>query len=263
MERALLFVTGALAAWHLIPFLTTASLLASGALLLIPISAVALAVALVRHHRAQQRCLAAELHEAHASLMHLLAQHLKVACGSHVDRSRRILELCQAIARRLRLSEREVEDLRVAALLQDIANTDVTTRAIQRAARELRRGAVRPPVDSEPALAAALGNALCGALPLLLEATTDQSCNLSAGLLRGGPARPLATRIVHTVRDYDALTAEGPEPLSPLDAVNTLRTDTGDRYYPAVLHALEEAVLSHDGLADRITAVENLLRLGQ
>ena len=71
------------------------------------------------------------------------------------------------VARQMRLSEREIDDIRVAALLQDIDNIEVTARVIHRAVDDLQNSrALESNTFHGGDLIQSLGGALTSALPL-------------------------------------------------------------------------------------------------
>ena len=105
--------------------------------------------------------------------------------------------LSEQVARRMRLSEKEVNDIRVAALLMDMENLEITARVIKKAVGELEDydGAQHTFHGTE--LVQSLGCVLTGAFPLLL--TQSESGELSTDKM------PFGARIIRTVRAFDHL----------------------------------------------------------
>ncbi len=111
-----------------------------------------------------------ELHEAYVGVVDVLAQYLQSGNPRLKDRSHRIAELCQEVAQQMKLSPREVDDIRVAALLHDIENIEVTARVIRKAMGDLtdeQKGAGQHTFHGTE-LVHSLGPVLLGAFPLVL-----------------------------------------------------------------------------------------------
>ena len=68
-----------------------------------------------------------ELREAYVGVVEVLSRYLQSANPHLKDRSLRVAELSQAVAGRIRLSPRQIDDIRVAALLSDIGKIEITT----------------------------------------------------------------------------------------------------------------------------------------
>ncbi len=68
---------------------------------------------------------AAELHEAYVGVVEVLSKYLQGANPLLEARSSRVAELSQRIGRRMHLSAREIDNIRVAALLHDLENIKI------------------------------------------------------------------------------------------------------------------------------------------
>ena len=111
-----------------------------------------------------------ELHEAHIGVVEVLSQYLKSANPKLQDRSNRVAELSRRVAVQLKLSDREIDDIHVAALLQDMENIEITARVIRKAIDDLD-GETRQTEQHTfhgTDLVQSLGPVVAGALPLLL-----------------------------------------------------------------------------------------------
>lgn len=181
---------------------------------------------------------ALEAHEAHVGVVEVLAKYLQSANPVLQDRALKVAQISESVGRKMRLSTKEIDDLRVAALLMDIENIEITARVIRKAVDELEDGAaLEPRTFNGTELVQSLGTTLKGAFPLLLSQTASDpaACDTSNA--------PFGARIIRTVRAYVQLTGNawnGANHLSPRDAIDELRCDVEADYHPAVLHALEE-----------------------
>ncbi|MCA9026415.1 MAG: hypothetical protein KDA86_14505 [Planctomycetaceae bacterium] len=145
--------------------------------------------------------------------------------------------MSEAVAKRMRLSEREIDDIRVAALLMDMENLEITARVIKKAVGELEDYDNAPHTFHGTELVESLGSVLTGAFPLLLT-QTDEPARLQ------GDKVPFGARIIRTVRAYDHLTQNvyGSSVPSAKDVLEEMESDHDADYHPAVLHALEEVI---------------------
>ncbi|MGE0378371.1 MAG: HD-GYP domain-containing protein [Planctomycetaceae bacterium] len=183
---------------------------------------------------------ALEAREAHVGVVEVLARYLQSANPKLQSRALRISTLSEAVARKMRLSEKEIDDIRVAALLMDMENLQITARVIKKAVGELEDYDHSPHTFHGTELVQSLGSVLTGAFPLLLT---------HAGQPNGlaGDRIPFGARIIQTVRAYDHVahgTYTGSAP-SVKDALAELECDHDAEFHPAVLHALEEVLETH------------------
>jgi len=200
-----------------------------------------------------------ELHDAYLGVVEVLAHYLKSASPEKKDHSKRVALLSQAVARRMRLSEREVDDIRVAALLQDINNLEVTAKVIQRAVGDLSKSATHSSYTFHGSdLVQSLGSVLTSAMPLIV----NQSDGLDISFGDEEPSHlvdaPFGTAIIHTVSHFDMLTHDSQD-IGLQEAINIMRSELDADHHPAVLHALEQEVhelTSRDG--DAIADLERL-----
>jgi hypothetical protein len=182
---------------------------------------------------------ALEAHEAHVGVVEVLARYLQSANPHLQHRALRVARIAEKVARRMRLSTKEVDDIRVASLLMDMENIEITARVIRKAVDELKDGGpVEQRTFNGTELVQSLGAALKGAFPLVLCQQTSSKGDC------GGDELPFGVRIIRTVRAYVQLTEDPWEgnDYTPQDAVEELRCDVDADHHPAVLHALQEAV---------------------
>ncbi len=189
----------------------------------------------------------AELHEAYVGVVEVLSKYLQSANPKLEAQSKRIAELSQQVGRRMHLSPREVDDIRVAALLHDLENITITSQVIQKAVSDIEMDAEGSEEHTFHGcdLARSLGSVLTGALPLLL----GQDDSLKSSLLDEEASRatalPIGAEIIRTVRVYDALQQGdwGQLGQTPEDAIDELLNDDQSDYDPKVLQALSAEIL--------------------
>ena len=175
-----------------------------------------------------------------------MARYLQSGSPSVQNRSQRIAELSEQVAVKMKLSDDEVDQIRIAALLQGMQNLEITARAMRRAVGDLGS---HPAKTSEHTfqgtdLAHSLGSKLSSALPLLLgrESTFDE-LQLDSTDERNDAA-PFGSQIIQAASEYDAvITGMYDTPVSnPSQAILRLKNSTQFELHPAVLHAMEKVV---------------------
>jgi len=207
----------------------------------------------------------ADLHDANLGVVEVLAQYLKSSEPVMQDRANRVANLSQAVARQLRLSDQEVDEIRVAAMLKEINHIDVTAQVIHRAFGDLSHDEqVEPHTFQGSDLVESLGTVLASALPLVVS-QPDQL----AAFFDDRPTAdvPFGAAIVHAVYRFDTLMYDADEPLSAVAALKRLESESESEsddgeYHPAVLHALGQVIQDLPSRAvDRVQEVENLVRM--
>ncbi len=197
----------------------------------------------------------AELHDAYVGVVEVLSRYLSNADPKMKDRAQRISELSQKVAVRMKLTADEVDDIRVAALLQDVENVEVTARVIRKAMGSLRGQGEAEHTFHGSDLVQSLGSVLTGALPLILMDRNQLDINVLDEDVSTVDHSPVGARIIRTVRRYDALLHD-PDIAGPKHALQTLRTVLDDEHHPAVVHALEDVVLCAGEMADSMGELE-------
>ena len=187
----------------------------------------------------------AELHDAYVGVVEVLARYLKSADPALNDRSKRVAALSEQIARQMRLAERKVDDIRIAALLQDVQNIEITAKVIHRAVGDLKSNAHEVHTFQGSDLVQSLGSVLSGALPLIIHETVEVDDALDARHEVRNREVPFGALILRAASHFDALVHCAPKSLSPREAVTLLRTNLDGEHHPAVLHALEQLVLTN------------------
>jgi hypothetical protein len=196
-----------------------------------------------------------ELHSAYVGVVEVLAQYLQGGNPRTKTRSARIAELSQLIAEELGVPQKHIDDIRVAALLHELGNVEVTTQVINRAFDRLEVGPARHTFLGTE-LVQSLGSVLEGALPLL----ADQEESLTDGVHDRGARQsglPRGARIIHLARAYDDHThdALGHPREVATEAIRRLRSEQLSDADDEVLDALERVA----GRTARFVSVEPVL----
>ncbi|MGD8451468.1 MAG: HD domain-containing protein [Phycisphaerae bacterium] len=186
-----------------------------------------------------------ELHRAYVGVVEVLSKYLQGG-NLHVKaRSVRVAELSQVIAEELGLPPKQVDDIRVAALLHDLTNLEITTQVLSKAFDALEDKPSRHTFCGTE-LVHSLASVLDGALPLLAgqdDAASDFLTHAQAPPVQT-VLQPMGAQIIRAARAYDdALGAdEVATPEASAVALRRLRAAPQAGYDTIVLDALERAV---------------------
>ncbi len=183
-----------------------------------------------------------EAREAHVGVVEVLARYLQSGNPHLQSRAMRMSELSGKVAKTMRLSEKEVDDIRVATLLMDIENIEITSRVIRKAVGVLEDEKEQNTFAGSE-LVQSLGNVLTSAFPLLLNQVESGEVAQA-----GTGAQPIGARILRTVRAYDDLVQNnwGGTLIDTQEALDELKSDIDAEHHPAVLYALEKVLMSSD-----------------
>lgn len=186
-----------------------------------------------------------ELHDAYVGVVEVMSRYLSSADPALNDRAGKVCALSQKVAARMKLSDKEMDDIRVAALLQDIENIEVTARVIRKAMCDLTHdkasGATEHTFHGSD-LVQSLGSVLTGALPLLFDHGSCLDIDDDGGAVSAPTNSAMGAKVIRTVRSYLTLLSDDPGVTGPRDALAALQDDIDGEHHPAVLHALTQVV---------------------
>jgi hypothetical protein len=201
-----------------------------------------------------------ELHDAYLGVVEVLVRYLNSADPSVKNQAIRVSKLGQRVAARMKLSDTEIDNIRVAALLQDIDSIEVTARVIRKAVGDLASGNNKNYMEKTfngRDLVQSLGSVLTGALPLIV----DQKDCLKTDDVNEEVASPseqtLGAEILHTVRRYLNLLSQNTGRMTSRQAIHALKSDLEWDHHPAVVYALEQETLR----SEKSVSAEELLEL--
>ena len=142
-----------------------------------------------------------EAHEAQVGVVEVLSRYLQSANPVLESRAKRVAALSEQVAKKMRLSAREIDDIRVAALLMDMENIEITARVIRKAVGNLEDDSLKQRTFHGTELVQSLGTVLTGAFPLLLNTTEEAAA-------AEGHSLPFGARIIRTVRAYETMESD-------------------------------------------------------
>lgn len=182
-----------------------------------------------------------ELHVAYVGVVEVLSAYLQSANPKVKARSTRVAELSQGVAEAMRLPRKQIDDIRVGALLFDLGNVEITTQLLNRAVDTLEAKAVRSNTHtfSGVELVHSLGSVLSGAMPLMLNQDDAIRACVAADSGAASGEVPLGAKIIRAARAYDGLVFnESDTSLSPTEALQELGKDISGDFDPDVLSGL-------------------------
>jgi hypothetical protein len=200
-----------------------------------------------------------ELHEAYVGVVEVLSKYLQTGSSKAEARSERLAELSQQVSTQLRLSRKEIDDIRVATLLLDLENIEITSQLLSKAMNTLEANptAMRKHTFLGMDLIHSLGSVLRGAAPLLMNRDPAVRDVLAMQDDAGPEAIPLGAHVIRFVQAYDALTrGDGDRRgITPAQAIERLRTEATTASEREAVQALSQVVLRDAQTAPRPTPV--------
>lgn len=171
-----------------------------------------------------------ELHDAYVGVVEVLTRYLQSGNPKVKTKSVRVGELCQNVAEEMRLSRKQIDDIRVGALLNDLGKVEITSKLISRAVGTLEAQPNRNDKHTFLGmdLVHSLGEVLHGAVPLLSGPDGHAGALDEENAQGKGAEIPLGAKIIRAVGAYDEMTMnESPNArLAPQQAIRELRRDT-------------------------------------
>ncbi|HYW80345.1 MAG TPA: HD domain-containing phosphohydrolase [Thermoguttaceae bacterium] len=205
-----------------------------------------------------------ELHDAYVGVVEVLAQYLQSAKPHVTTRSTRVAELSQQVGVLMKLSPRQIDDIRVAALLHEMGNVEITTKVIRRAVGSLAGEQADDDAHTFQGadLMLSLGSIFSGAVPLLLnqdDAITESRAADQAGERHGVP---LGATIIRAARAYCNLADStlGIAGITPADIVKQFRDDYRSEFDADILDALERVVSQNDRARPKPTQADSVVQ---
>ena len=186
-----------------------------------------------------------EVHDAYVGVVEVLSRYLSSTDPTKNDQATRVSLLSQKVATRMGLPNNEADNIRVAALLQDINHIEITAKVLRKAVGNLQQPSWPNTAEhtfNGSDLVCSLGSVLTGTWPLLLD---HGNCFSQAE--PGEDSHALGASIIRTVKRYVTRVHCEPTTVTPNEAIDALQEDPGnDR---AVMRALEWVVLQSNDAA--------------
>jgi putative nucleotidyltransferase with HDIG domain len=189
-------------------------------------------------HERSQRALD-ELRQAYSGVLEILVKFIDTADRYTEAHSVRVSILSTEIARELSLSEQEIEDIRVAALLHDVGKLDVSIDVIRKAGQldDCEWEQLKRHPEHGASLVQRMGGMLSNAVPIILFHHEQYDGNGYYG--RSGDQIPLGARIIAVADAFDAMTTDRPyqKARQTWEALEIVGKGKGGHFDPQVVDA--------------------------
>jgi len=178
-----------------------------------------------------------EIQEAYQGILELIAKFIDSIDHHTENHSRRVADYSGEIARAMQLSETEIEDVRVGALLHDIGKVEISTDVLRKAAgltademTEMRRH-----VDTGERLVRSMGGILKHVIPMVVYHHERWDGTGYKGLVAG--EIPLGARIIAVADTYDAIVTDRAyrEGRTQQQAMRIIEQASGTQFDPQVV----------------------------
>lgn len=178
--------------------------------------------------------------DARFGVIDILGAYLQSVNPKLRSRSRKVAELSEAIGKQMRLTEAEVDNLRVAAMLVGLEGLEITARVIRKAVGEASEETAGRTVHGSE-LVRSLGGVLTGAFPIAQSVVQADDWRVR----ELGHTAPLGAEIVRAARAFEERLANAGHDasLSVDNILAELQTDDSLALSATVLDALRQAIL--------------------
>jgi putative nucleotidyltransferase with HDIG domain len=178
-----------------------------------------------------------ELEDAYRGILDVMSRLIDSVDRYTENHSRRVAGYAIEVARQLGLSETEIEDVRVGAVLHDIGKVDISPEVLGKAAgltpEEMEE--MRDHVDKGERLVRSAGGILRHVLPMV--AYHHERWDGTGYKALQGEEIPLGARIIAVADTYDAIVTDRAyrKGRTPAEALAVLREGSGSQFDPLVV----------------------------
>lgn len=180
-----------------------------------------------------------DLRQAYSGVLEILVKFIDTADRYTEAHSVRVSILSTEIARELSLSEQEIEDIRVAALLHDVGKLDVSIDVIRKAGKldDEEWEQLKKHPEHGANIVEQMGGMLSNAVPIILFHHEQYNGNGYYG--RKGDQIPLGARIIAVADAFDAMTTDRPyqKARQTWEALEIIEKGKGEHFDPSIVDA--------------------------
>lgn len=204
---------------------------------------------LVGHLHEENEKKVSQLKQAYTGILEILSKYIESSDKYTQGHSVRVSHYATDIAAAMRLPEREVENIKVAALLHDIGKVDISTDIISKAASldSREKDIMATHAERGVQILSSVGSVLHDAIPLVRAHHQYFDHDGQKGASSGEV--PLGARILAVADAYDAMTTDRPyrSGMPPWKAFEELERCTGTQFDPAVVGAFKTTLFNRSG----------------
>lgn len=202
-----------------------------------------------------------DLEQAYSGVLEILVKFIDTADRYTEAHSVRVSILSTEIARELSLSEQEIENVRVAALLHDVGKLDVSIDVIRKAGKleDEEWEQLKKHPEHGANIVEQMGGMLSGAVPIILFHHEQFNGNGYYG--RKGEQIPLGARIIAVADAFDAMTTDRPyqKARQTWEALEIIEKGKGEHFDPQVVEAFASVMRRRPEGVQRVEQEETKL----
>lgn len=202
-----------------------------------------------------------DLRQAYEGVLEILVKFIDTADRYTEAHSVRVSILSTEIARQMSLSEGDVEDVRVAALLHDVGKLDVSIDVIRKAGKlnDDEWSELKTHPQKGARLIEGMGGMLSNAVPMIL--FHHEQYGGGGYYEREGEQIPLGSRIIAVADSFDAMTTDRPyqQARQTWEALEIIQSGAGSQFDPDVVEAFVEVMRRRPAGVQRIAAEKKKL----
>jgi putative nucleotidyltransferase with HDIG domain len=185
-----------------------------------------------------------QLKSAYTGILEILSKYIESADKYTQGHSVRVSQYATEIALAMSLPPREVENIKVAALLHDIGKVEISTDLIGKAASlsSEEKTIMASHTERGAQLLSSVGSVLSDAIPLVR--AHHRYFDHDGGKGSASGEVPLGARILAVADSYDAMTTDRPyrSGMPPWKAMEELERCTGTQFDPGVVKSFKAAL---------------------
>jgi putative nucleotidyltransferase with HDIG domain len=190
-----------------------------------------------------------QLRTAYIGILEILSKYIESADKYTQGHSVRVSQYATDIALSMKLSARDVENIKVAALLHDVGKVEVSGELIRKAAELTKdeKSMMASHTEKGAQLLSSVGDVLREAVPLVLAHHEYFSPEENRETATDVP--PLGARIIAVADSYDAMVTDRPyrAGMSVWKAIEELDRCTGTQFDPDVVKHFKHVLSQQDG----------------
>jgi putative nucleotidyltransferase with HDIG domain len=184
-----------------------------------------------------------DLRHAYIGVLEILSKYLEASDPYTKGHSTRVAELAVATASEMCLSSREIDNIRVAALLHDVGKIEISGDVLHKAAQlsESEREYVDSHSERGARLLSSVGSVLQEVVPIVLSHHKYFADSIASDGQPNSEAIPLGARIVAVADSFDAMTSDRPyrRAKPPWEALEEIVRNSGKQFDPKVVEAFK------------------------
>jgi putative nucleotidyltransferase with HDIG domain len=199
-----------------------------------------------------------QLRAAYIGILEILSKYIESADKYTQGHSVRVSQYATDIAFAMKLSGRDVENIKVAALLHDVGKVEVSSELIRKAAELSKdeKSMMASHTEKGAQLLSSVGDVLRDAVPLVL----SHHEHFAPGEHRemAGEIPPLGARIIAVADSYDAMVTDRPyrAGMPVWKAIEELDRCTGTQFDPDVVKHFKQVLNRQEGTRQLLSDID-------